>query len=209
MRVIFSSKMFKIKFKFRTCQNKIEKNILSKIVLSEDVAIIVSIKKRILVIGSQWDKKQSEYFMYHSERLFQTGLRTHWSISMVKVLSFRFQQCFSPFTMLLVQLSSETRLYKYLSNHFFGVRKFKITSAIRVIFFLEMFKIKYEFRKCKKIMEKKKLFWDNCIWRYCNKLPLLGRQYLLSAVNGLTNSPQILGITQRDFFKLNCLQKDQ
>ena len=31
---------------------------------------IVSVKKRILVIGSKWVNKQSEDFAYHSERLF-------------------------------------------------------------------------------------------------------------------------------------------
>ena len=37
---------------------------------------------------------------------------------------------------------------------------------------------------------------------------LLTREDLLSAVNGLTNGPQILPITQRDFFHLNCLHRD-
>ena len=37
----------------------------------------------------------------------------------------------------------------YLTT-FFGVRKFRNTSAITVIFFLKMFKIKSKFRKCKK-----------------------------------------------------------
>ena len=34
-------------------------------------------------------------------------------------------------------------------------------------------------------------FWDNCIWKCCNKLPLLRREYLSSAVNGLTNRIKI------------------
>ena len=37
----------------------------------------------------------------------------------VKVLSFRFEQCFGPFTMLLVHVSSETGLFRDLSNHVF------------------------------------------------------------------------------------------
>ena len=52
-------------------------------------------------------------------------------------------------------------------------------------------------------------FWDNCIWKCCNKLPLLRREYLSSAVNELTNSPNMLHITQGDFFNLNCFQREQ
>ena len=44
----------------------------------------------------------------------------------------------------------------YLTT-FFGVLKFKHTSAMRVIFFLKMFKIESKFRKCKKKKKKKKL----------------------------------------------------
>ena len=60
---------------------------------------------------------------------------------MVKVPSFSFEKCFRSFTMLLVKGSSETGLVRHLSNHVFGVRKFKSTSAMRVILFLKMFKI--------------------------------------------------------------------
>ena len=52
-------------------------------------------------------------------------------------------------------------------------------------------------------------FWDNCIWKCCNKLPLLRREYLSSAINELTNSPNILHITQGDFFNLTCFQREQ
>ena len=85
----------------------------------------------------------------------------------------------------------------YLSM-FFGVRKFKNTSSMRVILFLEMFKIESKFTKWKKKLENIFRFWDNCIWICCYKLSLLRREYLLSAVNKVTNS-QIFHITQRDF----------
>ena len=39
---------------------------------------------------------------------------------MVRVLSFRFQQRFGPFTMFLVKGSSETGLLRDLPNHAFG-----------------------------------------------------------------------------------------
>ena len=43
----------------------------------------------------------------------------------------------------------------------------------------------------------------------CNKLPLLRRKDLSSAVYGLTNSLKIFHITQRDFFQLNVPYSDQ
>ena len=66
----------------------------------------------------------------------------------------------------------------YLTT-FFGVCKFKNTSAIRVILFLKMFKTESKFRKCK------------------------------MAVNGLINTRKVLHITQKDFFNRNFLQRDQ
>ena len=36
----------------------------------------------------------------------------------------------------------------------FGVRKFKNTSAVRVIFHLKLFKVECKFRKCKKKLRK-------------------------------------------------------
>ena len=43
-------------------------------------------------------------------------------------------------------------------------------------------------------------FLDNCIWKCCYKLFLLRREYMLPAVNGLTNIPKILHIAQKEFF---------
>ena len=39
---------------------------------------------------------------------------------MVKMLSFRFQHCFGPFTMLLVKGSSEKGLLRHLPTHKYG-----------------------------------------------------------------------------------------
>ena len=67
---------------------------------------------------------------------------------MVKYLSFRFQHCFGLFTVSLVKGSSETGLFRHLSNHVFGVRNFVNTKAMTVIFFfLEAFKILKKFQK--------------------------------------------------------------
>ena len=47
-----------------------------------------------------------------------------------------------------------------------------------------------------------KTFFLSDINAYC-------RRYLLSALNLLTESPKILHITQRNFFNLCCIQRDQ
>ena len=52
-------------------------------------------------------------------------------------------------------------------------------------------------------------FLKNCIWKFCNKLPLLRREYLSLAFNGLTNSPKISHITKREFFQRKSLHSDQ
>ena len=52
-------------------------------------------------------------------------------------------------------------------------------------------------------------FLDNSICKCCNKLPSLKTEYLSSASNELTNSVNISHMAQRDFFKLNCLNRDE
>ena len=84
---------------------------------------IASFKKTVLVIGSQGVNKMS------------------------------FEQYFSPFTMLLVEGSSETGLLRLLSNDIFWSLKFKKTSGRTVIFFEKMFKTEFKFRKCKKNLD--------------------------------------------------------
>ena len=96
----------------------------------------------------------------------------------------------------------------YLTTSF-RVRKFKNASALRVIFFFKMSKIEPKFTKCKKILTNFFRFWDNCMWKICYKLSLLRREYLLPVANGLTNSPKVLHISQRDVFDLNWMNRDQ
>ena len=82
---------------------------------------------------------------------------------MVKVLSFRFQQCFGPFTMLLVEGSSERDFLEIYLTTFFGVRKFKNTSPMRVMFLSKCSKLKINLENAKKNSEKVFRFSDNCI----------------------------------------------
>ena len=81
---------------------------------------IVSVKKRIPIIGSEWVSKQSYDLANHSERLFQPELSSQGSINMEKLLLPRFQKRFGLFTMLLVEGSSETSLFRRLTNNVLG-----------------------------------------------------------------------------------------
>ena len=140
-------------------------------------------------------------------------LRTEYfllKVNLVKVLSLSFQQFFDPFPMLLLEASSETRPFKHLLTTFFGVCKVKNTSARRVIFFFKMFKFESRFQKGgEKNAEKVLCFRNNYIWRCCNKMSLLRREYLSLTVSVFANSPEIFHITQRDFLQLNCPHSDQ
>ena len=97
----------------------------------------------------------------------------------------------------------------YLTT-FFGIRKSKNTFKLWwSSFFWNCSKLNLNLENGKRIWENIFRFWDNCIWKCCNKLSLLRREYLLLAVNGLTNRPKILHITDRDFTNLNCFHRDQ
>ena len=130
---------------------------------------------------------------------------------MIKVLSFSFEQSFGPFTMLLVEGSSETGLFRHLSNLVF--QSLYVSSEIRQLwwssFFLEMFKIECKFIKFKKNLRNFLRFWDNCVWKCYYKKSLLRREYLLSAVDGLSNSRETFNITLWDYLNLNILQRNQ
>ena len=43
--------------------------------------------------------------------------------------------------MLLLEVLSETGLFKHLSDYIFGVRNFENTESMRVVFLFKMFKI--------------------------------------------------------------------
>ena len=54
----------------------------------------------------------------------------------------------------------------------------------------------------------KKVFYfkDNGVWTCFVKVCILRPEYMYSAVNVLTNSPNILDLTKADFFQLNFSQ---
>ena len=131
-------------------------------------------------------------------------------MNMIKMLWCRFEQCLGTFTMLLVEGSSETGLFRHLSRNVFRVPNFGKTKAVMLIFFFsKCLKFNLKFKKATKIWEKVFCFWDNCIWIGIVKLSLLRTGYFSSGANVLTSSPKIWHVNKRDFFKLNWLGSDQ
>ena len=57
-----------------------------------------------------------------------------------------------------------------------------------------------------KNLEKDFCFKDKGVWTCCLKVCILRPEYMYSAVNVLTNSPNILDQTKTDFFQLNLSQ---
>ena len=83
---------------------------------------------------------------------------------MIKVLRCRFQQCLDPFTLLLVDGSSETGLFRHLSNLAFGVQNFGNTKSMRIhLFFAKCSRSNVDFKKAAKNWEQVFCFLDNCI----------------------------------------------
>ena len=131
-------------------------------------------------------------------------------MNVIKVLWHRFQKCLGTCAMLLVETSSKMGLFRYLSNHVFGVRKFWNTKAMRFIFFFWKYsKFKLDFKNPAKYWDKVFCVWDYCIWIGIVKLSPLRTGYFSSTANVLTNSNKILQVSKRDFFQLNWLGRDQ
>ena len=129
---------------------------------------------------------------------------------MVQVLLFRFQHYFGPFTMLLVEGSSQMGLFRPLSKHVFRSLQVQKYNSYEAHLLFENLQNWIQISKIQqKIGKMLFCFRDTCIWGWCNKLSLLRRDYLSLEVNVLTNSPKIFHLTKRDFFQLNCLHSDQ
>ena len=83
-------------------------------------------------------------------------------------MSFRLQQCFNPFAMLSIEGSSETRLFRHLSDHVFQSRYFEKYICYEGVWGWSLFgkclKINIDFKNPKKKWEKVFCFWDTCIW---------------------------------------------
>ena len=126
------------------------------------------------------------------------------------MLSFRFEQCLGPFTMLLGEGSSQTGPFIHLCNKVFLQ---SVISEIHKLwgsfFFSKCSKVHLHFKNTEKNVRKCFCFIDNSIWIGYVELSMLRREYLSSAANDLTNGAEILDITNRDFFQLIFLLTDE
>ena len=132
-----------------------------------------------------------------------------WSMNMIKTMWCRFQPCSGTFPMLLLEGSSQTRIFRHLSNYVFRARNFGKTRAFRVIFSSKMFEIESRFQKWSRKLRKLFCFWDNCIWIGIPKLSLLRTGHFSSVAYVLTSSTKISHVNNRDFFQLHLLGSDQ
>ena len=129
---------------------------------------------------------------------------------MIKVLWSIFQQCLGTFTIFLVEGSSETGLFRHLSNHVFRVRNFGNTKAVRVMFFFsKYFKFNLDLNKAGKNSDKVFCFSDNWIWVGIVKLFLLRTRYFSLVANMLTSSPKIWHVNKKRFFEHNFYFSNQ
>ena len=130
-------------------------------------------------------------------------------MNMIYVLWCRLQQCLDIFTILLLEASSETVLFRHLSDYIFRVRNFENTKSMRVIFLLKIFKCEPRFQSYCKNLRKFFFFRHNCIWIRIVKLSLLRTGYFLLVANVLTRYPQIWHVNKWDFFEQNFVASDQ
>ena len=138
-----------------------------------------------------------------------TQLTSQWSMNMIKVLWFRFQHCLGTFTMLLVEGSSQTGLFRQLSNHVFGVCNFEIQNLWGSSFLSKYLEFNLDLKNAAKNWEKVFFCRDNYIWIGIVKFSLLRTGYFSSAANVLTSSPKNLHVNNRDSFQLNWIRSDQ
>ena len=125
------------------------------------------------------------------------------------VLWCRFQWCLGTFSILLVKASSETRLFRHLSDYVFGVPISKMQNLWGSFFNLKCLKVNLDFKDAAKNREKAFSFLDNCIGGGILNLSLWRTSYFSSAANVLTSSPKILDVNKRDFFQLKFFGRDQ
>ena len=88
------------------------------------------------------------------------------------MLSYSFEHWFGTVTMLIVEGSSETGIFRHLSDYVFGVRNFGNTKSLVAIFFSQYLKFNVDLENPPRNWEKVFCFWDKCIWIGIIKLSL-------------------------------------
>ena len=130
-------------------------------------------------------------------------------MNMIKSLWCIFQQCLRTFTILIFEATSQTGLFRHLSDYLFWVRNFGNKKAVRVmIFFQNVQNLIYISKIQQRIQKELFIFWDNSIWISIVKFSLLRAGYFSSVANVLTNSPKIWHVNMRDFLQHNFHASD-
>ena len=139
--MFFSLKMFKIWCRFHKLNKKFRKSFsfLTQVHLSRDRQI-VTIQKRILVIGSQCVDKHPYHFKPQYGRCFPTQSPSNSSKKVIEVLSWRFHKCLGHFNMLTVEGCSETTFLERAQTKSLTVCNFENTLAMTILFFKKCLK---------------------------------------------------------------------
>ena len=140
MRVIFSLESLKFFIDFKNSAKNWE-----KVLCFWDNCIWIGIVKLSLLRRGYFSsaanvlRTSPEIYNVKNKDIFDDKTLTwHWSINMIKILWWIFQQCFGTFTMLLVKAFSQTWLFRHLSDYVFGVCNFEIAKSVRVIYSLKL-----------------------------------------------------------------------
>ena len=166
-------------------------------------------KKRILVISSQYVNKHSQDFCISQREIFTNSTAFTVINKYGKDGAVPLQQCFVPLTCRLSKGPMKRDFLEIWLTTFFGVRNFGNKSAMKVIFFWKCSIVNLHFKSAVSNWENVLSFWANSIWIVCLKMSLLTTEYLPSVVNMLTKILKTLYIPKRHFFKLNILHSDQ
>ena len=83
---------------------------------------------------------------------------------MIKVIWYRFKECLGTVTIFLVEASSETGLFRHLSDYDFEVVTSKIQNLWGSPFDSKSVTFNLYFKNAGKNSEKVFCFWDNCLW---------------------------------------------
>ena len=117
----------------------------------------------------------------------------------------RLNQCLGLFTMLPLERSSATELFRHLCNHVFQSQQFPKFISYESHLFGKCSKFDLNLKNAHKNRGKLFGFCHISIWIVCIELSLLRRVYLSSAVNVLRKGLETLHITTGKFFQLNYL----
>ena len=124
-------------------------------------------------------------------------------MNIIKVLWCRFHQCFGTFTILLVYHIKYPLKWDFLDIYLTMFSE-SVTSKKQNLwgssFHSKCLKYNLSFKDAAKYCEKKKIFWDNCIWIDILKLSPLRTGCFSSVANVLTQAVPRFGMSIRETF---------